>query len=46
VIITDFSGKIRVRQKNNGKNNFVYSENKHSISNELFYAPEENLKKD
>jgi hypothetical protein len=41
MMITDFSGKIGVRQKNNSKNNVVYAVDKQSIPVELLYAPEE-----
>ena len=41
MVITDFSGKIGVRQKNNSKNNIVYAVDRQSIPSELLYAPEE-----
>jgi hypothetical protein len=41
MVITDFSGKIGMRQKNNSKNNVVYAADKQSIPITLSYVPEE-----
>ena len=45
MVITDFSGKIGVRQKNNSKNNIVYVIDRQSIPSELLYAPEERFER-
>ncbi|CAF2840204.1 unnamed protein product [Rotaria sp. Silwood2] len=45
MIITDFCGKIGVRQKNNSKNNIVYGDDKRPVPSQFLYVSEEKFER-